>query len=173
MSCEGNSKTTASAPCFLKALLAYIIRKTMGWVLQNDGFHFTKRRVYFLRGFHTPLFLLWVLSPKFALSSLRGLNLMFAWGLSRHFCSFWVGAFVRFASVFRSFLLLFRLFLRFLSTFVCLGSFFLSLFGGFDFVRIFAVENEPWFYMGIDWVPHEPWLIFFVCYRQIRRDLFL
>ena len=29
-----------------------------GVVFQNDGFHFTKRRVYFLRG-HTPLFCVW------------------------------------------------------------------------------------------------------------------
>ena len=72
-------------------------------VFQNDGFHFTKRRVYFLR-FFLPLFFcsgFWVRSGFWVLSSL--------WLRS----GFWVGAFVRFASVFRSFLLLFRLFFHF------------------------------------------------------------
>ena len=88
---------------------------------QNDGFHFTKRRVYFLRGFHTPLF--FALGSEFAL----GFGSAFLFVLSR--------CFVRFASVFRSFLLLFCLFFHFLWL---NSTFFLILFGGFDFVRTFA-----------------------------------
>ena len=95
-------------------------------VFQNDGFHFTKRRVYFLRGF-IPLFFslrglgsLRALSPKFTLASL--------WVLSRRFCSFRFC----FSLVLAAFLLVSPLFLWLDSTF------FLILFGDFDLVRTFA-----------------------------------
>ena len=116
----------------------------MGLFFQNDGFHFTKRRVYFLRG-GTPLFFsLWVLTLLRVLSSLWVLTLLRVlsslWVLGRRFCSFWVGAFVRFASVFRS-----CCFFACSSTFLWLdSSFFLILFGGFDFVRTFAARNSVW-----------------------------
>ena len=70
--------------------LGYIIPKTTGggfskrWV----SFHETTRILF--EGFSSPLCLFWVLSRLRVLS----------W----RFCSFWVGAFVCFASVFRSFL---------------------------------------------------------------------
>ena len=101
----------------------------MGLVFQNDGFHFTKRRVYFLRGFHTPLF--------FALGSDSAPGSEFALGFGSAFLFVLSRCFVRFASVLHSFLLLFCLFFHFLWL---NSTFFLILFGGFDFVRIFAVR---------------------------------
>ena len=103
-------------------------------VFQNDGFHFTKRRVYFLRGFHTPLF--------FALGSDSAPGSEFALGfesvllfvLSRCFCSFRFC----FSLVFAAFSLISSFSLHFF----CVDSFFLILFGGFDFVRTFAAKND-------------------------------
>ena len=106
--------------------------KTMGFISQNDA--------YIFWGVFTPLFFalnseFWVRSDsEFALGSESALLFI----LSRCFCSFWVGAFVRFASVFHSFLLLFRLFLRFLSTFLCVDSFFLEFVWWFWFCAYFC-----------------------------------
>ena len=93
-----------------------------GLVFQNDGFHFTKQHVYFLRGGHTPL------SSLRALSSLWFLSRRF-FVLSSRFCSF------RFC--FSLALVAFSLFLHFFVVELC---YFLVLFGGFDFVRTFADE---------------------------------
>ena len=156
MSCEGNSKTTASASCFLKALLAYIIRKTMGLGFSKRWVSFHKTTRIFFEGFSHPSFfrsVLWVrselalgsefalgsgfalgseLAPgsKFALGSElalcfeSGLLFVLSWG----FCSFRFC----FSLVLVAFLLVSPLFLWLDSTF------FLILFGGFDFVRTFA-----------------------------------
>ena len=116
-------------------LIFYIVDgvKVVLYNPQNDGFHFTKRRVYFLRGFHTPLF--------FALGSDSAPGSEFALGFGSAFLFVLSRCFIRFASVFRSFLLPFCLFFHF---FVVGLHFFLILFGGFDFVRTFAARNSVW-----------------------------
>ena len=91
------------------------------------SFHKTTR--IFFEGGHTPLF--------FALGSDSALGSEFALGFGSAFLFVLSRCFVRFASVFRSFLLLFCLFFHFLWL---NSTFFLILFGGFDFVRIFAVR---------------------------------
>ena len=136
-------------------LLQYIIRKTMWMGFSKRWVSFHKTTRIFFEGFSHPSFFslwtlsselaprsefalslswLWVLSSLWALSWLRGLSslwvLIWLRGLSRGFCSFRFC----FSLVLAAFLLVF-------STFLWLDStFFLILFGGFDFVRTFAVH---------------------------------
>ena len=95
------------------------------------SFHKTTR--IFFEGFSHPSF--FRSGSEFAPGS------EFALGFGSAFLFVLSRCFIRFASVFRSFLLPFCLFLHF---FVVGLHFFLILFGGFDFVRTFAARNSVW-----------------------------
>ena len=89
-------------------MIFFIIPKTTGWFFKTMGF-ISQNDAYNFWGVSHPSFFrsgVWVRSGSF------WDGVLFV--LSRCFCSgLWAGAFVRFASVFRSLLLLFRLFFHF------------------------------------------------------------
>ena len=119
-----------------KRVTECVCRSDLIYNPQNDGVFFSIRWVsfhkttrIFFEGFsHTSFF---------ALGSDSAPGSEFALGFGSAFLFVLSRCFVRFASVFHSFLLLFCLFFHFLWL---NSTFFLILFGGFDFVRIFAVR---------------------------------
>ena len=101
----------------------------MGLFFSKRWVSFHKTTRIFFEGFsHTSFF---------ALGSDSAPGSEFALGFGSAFLFVLSRCFVRFASVLHSFLLLFCLFFHFLWL---NSTFFLILFGGFDFVRIFAVR---------------------------------
>ena len=102
----------------------------MGLFFSKRWVPFHKTTRIFFEGGHTPLFFALgsdsAPGSEFALGSDSAPGSEFALGFGSAFLFVLSRCFVRFASVFRSFLLLFRLFLRFLSTFLCVDSFFLE-----------------------------------------------